>query len=185
MDDLTFDRLTRALTQTRSRRTLLHRVVAGIALGVMAPRDGAAAKKRKKKKLVFNQFGCVNVGGKCRGKDANCCSGICQGKKPKQGKKDKSRCVGHDTGGCQAGQFEAECVALTLDVPCTTSGIEGRCDTTTGGAGYCRNFKRCASCQKDQDCVLSCGANAACIVCPNCEDTGGTACAGLEPCLFP
>jgi hypothetical protein len=157
--------------------------VLGVGVAGALP-DLTAAKK--KKKLARNEFGCVSVGGKCRGKDANCCSNICDGKKPKKGEKDKSRCVAHDTGECRAGQFEASCAELTLDIPCTTGGIDGRCDTTTGNAGYCRNWKHCASCQKDQDCIAACGANAACIVCPKCEDTGGTACAGLiEACANP
>jgi hypothetical protein len=39
-----------------------------------------------------------------RGKSGLCCSGIYEGKKQKQGKKDTSRCVAHDSGACQAGE---------------------------------------------------------------------------------
>ena len=75
-------------------------------LGLGTPSVVGAAKQRKqhRQKLKRNAFGCVNVGGKCRGKDGNCCSGICDGKKPKKGKKDTSRCAGHDASTCLAGQ---------------------------------------------------------------------------------
>jgi hypothetical protein len=168
MDEHEFDRLT--------RRFVLGSLAAALGLGTTPIPDGVTARKRKNKRVKRNEFGCVNVGDFCKN-GGQCCSGICRGRKGKR------KCKAHDSGGCQAGQFEAACVALTPDVPCTTSGIEGRCDTTTGGAGYCRNHKRCLSCKKDQDCVPFCGADAACIVCPDCgEETGGTACVGLEPC---
>jgi hypothetical protein len=136
------------------------------------------APAKKKKKLKFNEFGCVNVGGKCRGKDANCCSNICQGEKPKQGKKDKSRCVAHDEQGCQAGQIEDFCGGA--DVPCTTSAPEpGLCNTTTGNAGYCADFGVCFPCQKDLDCQNQSqfGPGSACVLCAPCA--GGTGCAVL------
>ena len=49
-------------------------------------------EKKKNKKPKNNAFGCLNVGQACNGKNDKCCSGICDGKKPKKGKKDKSKC---------------------------------------------------------------------------------------------
>jgi hypothetical protein len=144
-------------------------------LGMRSP-ELVRAKKRQIK-LQRNAFGCVDVGGKCRGSDAYCCSGICEGKKPKQGKKDTSRCVAHDGGtGCRAGQIEDGCADGVADIACTTNtGQPGVCNTTTGNAAYCVHAASCdVACQKDADCRELCGSAAACIVCNGC--LGGTAC---------
>jgi hypothetical protein len=115
----------------------------------------------------------------CRGKDGNCCSGICQGKNPKRGKKDKSRCVAHDSSTCQAGDNGEICGGLE-NVSCTTStGDPGLCHTTTGNAGYCPSFLQCAVCQRDSDCEEIFGAGAACLLCGGCAE--GTICGGLGP----
>lgn len=169
MDASRFDYLTRSLTDMPSRRGLL-RGLSAAALGLAAIRipDGVGAKKKRKKKVVRNAFGCVDVGGKCRGKDANCCSGICQGKKPKQGKKDTSTCVAHNEGECQAGQDSC----LETDVLC---GEFGDCFSTTGKAGFCGADADCVVCQKDADCEPIKGQGAACVVCAVCAGTG-TAC---------
>lgn len=98
MDTDRFDHVSRACWQMLSRRHLAS--ILGLAAVIPTL---AKAKRKRKKKLKRNGFGCVNVGGKCRGKDAACCSGICQGKKPKKGKKDTSRCtvcVGHLADAC-------------------------------------------------------------------------------------
>jgi hypothetical protein len=120
-------------------------------------------------------LGCVNVGGKCRGNDANCCSGICDGKKPKKGKKDRSRCQAHDASTCQPGQSPEVCG--DEDVVCTTSGGEkGMCATTTGNAGYCFNAVQLnGSCTRDTDCQDGVGPSAACI---HCLSSGETHCVG-------
>jgi hypothetical protein len=166
MDDIQFDRLT--------RRLVLSGFAAALGLGTASRPDGASARRRKKKPQ-FNEFGCVNVGGKCRGKDSVCCSGICRGKKPKKGKKDKRRCVDHDTGGCAAGEQEAFCGGT--DINCvTTAGESGVCNTTTGNAGYCTSFGGCFPCSKDADCRAVCGDQAACTICDSCDQTGGTSC---------
>jgi hypothetical protein len=148
----------------------------------MAGLDTADAKKGKKK-LKLNEFGCVNVGGKCRGKDSVCCSGICQGKKPKNGKKDKSRCVAHDTGGCEAGVRDGGCGGT--NVSCLTStGSTGVCETTTGNAGYCADGFVCHACRTDAECRTLCGTEAAaCVQCPDCSGPGtvATGCAGPNP----
>jgi hypothetical protein len=166
MDALRFESFLRSLAEESTRRGVLRGVVV-TALGASwgHPAFGARAKKRKRK-LRFNAFGCVNVGGKCRGKDSVCCSGICKGKKPKKGEKDKSRCVAHDEGGCQAGPTSAGCGGT--NVLCTTStGQAGGCITTTGNAGYCGASIDCPSCTKDADCQARCGPQAACVLCPS------------------
>ena len=154
MDGVRFDRWTR-------RRVALATggVVAALA-GAIPFVQPAGAKKKRKNKLNRNQFGCVDVGGRCRGKDKNCCSGICQGKKPKKGEKDKSRCVAHHVDGCQTGQDA--CVGNA--VPCGTDGI---CVRTTGGAGFCgaSSGSTCTGCAKDTECEPTHGPGAACVVC--------------------
>jgi hypothetical protein len=178
MDAIPFDQLTRGLSTIRTRRGILAGLVA--TFGLAAPPNPAVTKS-KKKPLKRNEFGCVNVGGKCRGKDANCCSGICQGKKPKKGEKDKSRCIAHDEWGCVAGFH------VCADGPfaeCLIAGKEdGLCGTTTGNAGYCGNSFSNISCQRDADCRTRCGPDAACVLCAASES--GRICAGTGDCLFP
>jgi hypothetical protein len=176
MDNRTFDDLTRVLSAVASRRAAVS-AAAGAALGLIAPRlpgAEASAKRRKRKdknkKPVLNEFGCVDVGGQCRGNDGLCCSGICQGKKPKKGEKDKSRCAAHDTGGCQAGQD----VCAGEAVSCEGT---GSCFRTTGKGSFCGGKGACAECTQDRDCQPIFGEGAACIVCADlCEATGRTAC---------
>lgn len=173
MDDVHFDHLT--------RRLVLGGFAAALGLGIPRRPDGTSARKRRRK-LNLNEFGCVNVGGKCGGRDSNCCSGLCQGKKPKQGKPDRSRCVAHDEGGCEAGLHPGGCGGST--VLCTTSvGKQGHCMTTTGNAGYCQaSGLHCTPCQKDADCRSLCGAAAACVRCPpGCGGTD-TVCVAPEEC---
>jgi hypothetical protein len=139
-----------------------------------------AKKKKRKTKLVFNQLGCIDVGQPCAGKAHLCCSGICEGKKPKKGKKDKRRCASHDVGGCLANQDSCETGAIA----CTTSANKsGFCQQTTGGASYCAasGAGDCAACTKDADCEEAFGPGAACIVCGGigCEAEGDRLCVGL------
>jgi hypothetical protein len=141
--------------------------------------QAADAKRRHrthKKKLQRNAFGCVDVGKACRGDDTNCCSGICDGNKPKKGKKDRSRCVAHNTGGCQPDQD----FCLTAQ-PCGTGGF---CTRTTGAAGFCLMPATgvCADCTKDTDCEAVLGPGAACVV----TCSAGLPCTGEETiCLAP
>ena len=184
MDGTRFDGFTRSLAATASRRSILAALAVGsVGWGFHAP---VSARKRKRNKPNFNAFGCLNVGQRCRGNDNLCCSGRCQGKKPRKGKKDTSRCVGHDAGtllsgegGCQAGQTGV-CTAGGVVVSCTsTANAVGACETTTGGAAFCFGSFKCDSpCAKDADCQEAFGAQAACIVCTSCAN--GTACASPE-----
>jgi hypothetical protein len=171
MAPVSFDGLTRTVSTALSRRSL----ASALSLGALSlPALAAAKKKRKsKKKNKRNAFGCVNVGKACRGKDRLCCSGICKGKKPKQGAKDRSRCVAHDTGGCLPGTYHCDDL-----VPCTTSaGNFGGCATTTGQAGYCSDgFPGFAQpCLRDADCREALGGSAACVYCPS---SGTASCRG-------
>jgi hypothetical protein len=180
MDHDAFDRLIGALRRGASRRRVLRLTAAALGLGGAAgvASRATAKKKKKKKPLKFNSFGCVNVGGKCRGNDANCCSNICEGKKPKKGEKDKSRCVAHDASTCLTGQALEVCGG-DEDVVCETSGgTEGSCATTTGNAPFCAaNGGICFPCKKDADCIDSCKEGAACFPCVEfCANQGGTAC---------
>jgi hypothetical protein len=115
MDSAGFDRLTHSFLHALSRRRL------ATALGLFASGTlhvTGAKNKKKRKKLKRNAFGCVNVGGHCRGRDNVCCSGICEGKKPKQGKKDKSKCRAHNVLNCPAGAN-----SCLENVECGTNGF--------------------------------------------------------------
>jgi hypothetical protein len=88
MDASCFDTLVRSLVAGSSRRVIARAVGAALGLSLthaLATVSGAKKKRKKRKRtLRRNEFGCVNVGDKCRGKGTNCCSGICQGKKRSQ-----------------------------------------------------------------------------------------------------
>lgn len=158
MDANRFDAIVRALSAVFSRRGAIATGAATLA----AVTGAGAAKKRKKPQL--NAFGCVDVGGLCFGKGGLCCSGICAGKKPKKGKKDKRRCAAHDASTCLAGD-DACNVAI---VACTTANGNpgGECLRTTGAASYCTAAEiSCRQCTRDDDCVAACGAGAACVLC--------------------
>jgi hypothetical protein len=162
VDASRFDALARAFIQEPSRRGLLSGLgAAAISVSALRRPWSAEAKKKRKKKLKKNEFGCVNVGSKCRGKDSVCCSGICQGKKPKKGKKDKSKCVAHDVASCQPGDDACE----SGFVGC--GGANGGCYVTTGSASFCgiETELICIACQTDSDCVATTGAGSACVVC--------------------
>jgi hypothetical protein len=171
MDASRFDALARSLIQGASRRGLLRGLGAAALSAVVLRRPwSAAAKKKPKKKLKKNAFGCVDVGKACRGKDSVCCSGICQGKKPKKGKKDKSRCVAHDVLDCAPGADNCGGVPFNCGPQ-----LNGVCLQTTGKASFCADPSlECLACKKDTDCVASEGPGAACVVCltGGCEETG-------------
>jgi hypothetical protein len=156
----------RSLATAAPRRMALA-ALAGSALTVLMSgvgRQTADAKRRKgkgkQKKIKRNAFGCVDVGKACRGKDANCCSGNCEGRKPKRGKKDKSRCVAHNTGSCLP--ENNACV----DPGITSCGTFGVCLRTTGKASFCAGLGICEVCARDPDCDAVTGPGSACIDCP-------------------
>ena len=130
-------------------------------------------KNKKDKKPENNAFGCLNVGQHCNGKDDTCCSGVCDGKKPKKGKKDKSACVAHNVDSCDEAFDGCEGILVTC-------GLAGTCVKTTGNAPFCGGAPaECVPCQRDADCVAQgFGVAAACVLCSSeCAlASGGTAC---------
>ncbi len=195
MDIERFDELTHLLAAVPSRRDVLRGLFgAGLSVGfARGLPDAAAARKKgkhkhkKKPKLQRNAFGCVDVGGKCMGHSANCCSGVCEGEKPKKGKRDTSVCVAHDDAGIC---FPNDSFTVDEDFPCSTSNEFCFCALTTGNAGFCGEFgfaadSPCRNCFKDADCQIEFGPGAACVVlgAPGsaiCPDTGRRAC--IRPC---
>lgn len=174
MDGTAFDRWTRR-QMARATGGLV-----AVLLGTMStpPTIDAGKRnrhnKRKGQKLERNRFGCVNVGGGCRGRDNVCCSGICEGKKPKRGEPDRSRCVAHHQGPCSPAHHacaDDEPTACHPDLPYF-------CYRTTGNAGCCgwNPAPACFSCRTDADCHQVFGDGAACAVCPSCPDGGETMC---------
>jgi hypothetical protein len=162
-----FDSVARSLAITAPRRVALV-ALTGSVLTILKSGVGwqtTDAKRRKgkgkRKKIQRNSFGCVDVGKACAGKDANCCSGICHGRKPKKGKKDKSRCVAHNTGSCQP--ENNACV----DPVITNCGAFGVCLRTTGKASFCAGLGICEVCARDSDCDAMTGPGSACIHCPS------------------
>jgi hypothetical protein len=159
---------------TRRRFGLAVGGFAAALLGLTPGTDTDAKKKRKRKKPQLNAFGCLDIGKACGGNGSKCCSGICQGKKAKKGKQDKSRCVAHNTGGCSTGL--SACAGV--EAPCGEAG--GVCFQTTGKGAFCSvaTAGSCQICRTDADCAaLGFGAGSACLVCEAlCGDTGGTAC---------
>jgi hypothetical protein len=182
MDEHPFPSLSRALISVPSRRDVL-RALAGAGLGFGALRlPDAVDAKKKSKKPKLNAFGCLNVGQPCRGKDAKCCSGVCQGKKPKRGQKDKSTCVAHNTGGCTPER--SACFTGNQSSLC---GPQSVCLATTGNAGFCAaatftQEANCRVCRTDQDCdAAGFGPGAACVVVNQgfCA-SANTTCAGIN-----
>jgi hypothetical protein len=188
MEAQRFDHLARHLSRATARRRLL----AGLALSPFAglvarSADDIAAKKkhkkkRKPKKPKPNAYGCLNAGQACGGDSALCCSGVCEGSKPKKGKKDSSRCVAHDAGICKVEMDE--CTA-GREAICHIANPSCQCFRTTGNAAFCGEnlglLNLCRDCSQDADCEVEFGPGAACIalggICePVCPDTGGTAC---------
>lgn len=98
------DAIVQALSGPRPRREALRLLAAALGLATMPIPEMVCARKHKTKSPRFNEFGCVNVGQSCRGRDDVCCSGMCEGRRPRKGETDRSRCVGHDESTCQAGQ---------------------------------------------------------------------------------
>ncbi len=180
MDSDRFDRLSRAAADPRTRRGVL-RLLLGSALGMgslAALNPGAAdaaaavdAAADATDVQSANAFGCLNVGQRCFGHDALCCSGRCAGKKPAPGRRDRRHCIAHNVGGCLDGQD----FCAGTDVAC---GSIGMCFRTTGNAGFCGFAVFCEGCARDVECeARGHGEGAACVACAECPTTNFTACA--------
>jgi hypothetical protein len=165
MDPTRVAEMTHSLTRIPSRRDLL-RGLAGAGFGFAAGRLPDVAMARKGSTPQLNAFGCVDVGKPCRGADGLCCSGICEGKKPKKGRRDRSRCIAHDESTCLPGQRQERCGSGS-NVDCTTStgNTGGLCNTTTGNAGFCHASSVDFVCATDTECQAVCGPRAACVIC--------------------
>jgi hypothetical protein len=196
---LRFDALARSLGAATSRRRVIGGMLGTLGLGALSPLVSEAKnhkrkhKKNKTKKtpLVLNQFGCVSVGGKCKGSNANCCSGVCHGKKPERGEGDKSRCVEHNQDSCTAERNF--CVQNPGDLSvtqCNAANPEAVCVVATGNANFCASFTgatkegNCRDCSRDTDCTaagfppgtacVQLGTTGPCGT--TCVDTGGRIC---------
>jgi len=167
-----FDNLTRSVSLSGSRRGVLGGIAAA-ALGLAATRVPSATVARKKRKRTpkVNAFGCLDIGKTCRGNSGACCSGICEGKKPKNGKRDKSSCVAHSVSSCLASDDVCEGMG-------SLCGGGGGCYRTTGQASFCGvGGGPCTPCARDTDCEALLGPGAACIICASCPGDLDTACA--------
>ena len=137
---------------------------AALALGqaaLLRPSIGVARKR--KKKIKTNLFGCIDVGGKCYGKDAKCCSGVCDG----SGK--RSKCAARNEGLCTRNDN-----SCPESVAC---GADGECFRTTGKSSFCGRAGTCDChpCKKDKDCDVETGPGSACIICmSDCIDVNGS-----------
>lgn len=186
-----FDRFARKFGGGTTRRRLLAGLALSSLAGLVAARPAvevAARKKHKKNKKAKkprpNAYGCLDVGKACNGDSTQCCSGICEGSKPKKGKPDKSRCVAHDTGICEVG-FNI-CNAGMIHY-CEPDSINCVCMLTTGHASFCGDlsgsggFAQCRECSQDTDCQGEFGPGAACAVLADdcesiCPDADGSVC---------
>jgi hypothetical protein len=180
-----FDRIARSLTGAPSRRRLL-RGLAIVPLGLLLARfPRVTSAKRHKKKPKLNAYGCLNVGQPCGGKDDRCCSGICEGKKSKKGKKDKSKCAAHHTGGCTPER--SVCVTGSVLSACTQGGPTAVCLATTGNAAFCATTvgltreNNCRVCSTDKECeALGYPPGSACLILTGVGCTANNDCNGVN-----
>ena len=170
MDAHRFDRLTRSLTQTGSRRALATALAGSLGLLGFARPDETVA------------------GGKCKPKCSECqtCK---KGKRGKKGKcKAKAEGTGCSAGSCQSGQ----CVAAAVPVPppfCQGQPDGTECDVGKKcGGGVCATPPGCSSfgagCTGDPAC---CSARCSCADGDgdgNCDGASGTCNPGVngKPC---
>src|SRR5688500_16952446 len=173
-----FPAVTQTLARLPTRRDIV-RGLAGAGLGLAGLRLSGLAgakqkharskrkkKNRKRPQPVVNQYGCLEVGQPCKGDSTRCCSGVCEGKKPKKGKKDTRRCVAHGTGTCEQDQLTLCEVYNPAPAPCNNAACV--CVRTTADSSFCGTtavgVSDCAACQRDSDCqALGFAAGSACV----------------------
>jgi hypothetical protein len=190
MEAQRFDHLARSLARATVRRRLLFGLALSSVAGFVARvADNAEAKKKRKKRKPKNAkpnaFGCLDVGDPCKSV-AQCCSGICEGKRGKR------TCRAHDTGTCKQGikgacetpLGEAVLLKCNNDAGCF-------CLQTTAGSNYCAapvRAEHCAVCATDADClVLGYPPGSACapVSQGHCSGTCESGMACLVPCGTP
>lgn len=176
MDDHRFDTMTKRIAAVSSRRSLL----GGLAGGALAALLGRAAAGQEAARGGGGRptGRCLGEKKECR-RGAQCCSGVCKGKR---GKKKCRRAPGQgtcttDRNVCAVGNPGIGCNG---DFACA-------CAVTTGGTAFCGSLfgDSCAACASGADCVgLGFPAGSACIPvggdCEDCPAAGGTKC--LLPC---
>jgi hypothetical protein len=151
MDGHRFDRLTRALTRTASRRSLVAMALV-TAPGWLTPLESGAKTtgKDKPKRPKPNQYGCLAVGARCK-RASQCCSSRCNGKP------GKKTCRAHGTGTCKQGG-PGLCQVPADEIPLVTCNNIPTClcARTTAGSNYCFNnaadVEPCTDCRDDADC---------------------------------
>ena len=189
MNQQTFDIVTRTAANLSRRDTMFRLASLGLGVGMLwRPAISGARKKRQRKKRTPrarpNAFGCLNVGQPCRGDSSQCCSGICEGTAPKKGKKDRSRCVGHNAAICTGP--ESDTCSTGVAHYCNGANLSCGCLLTTGNGGFCGGLvNECRGCRRDADCQEEFGSGAACVIAAGicegrCPETGGTLC--VSPC---
>jgi hypothetical protein len=184
----------RALGGFPSRRDLLRGLgAAGLTLGstqfsadVDAKKKHKGKHKKRRKKVeqladAPNAFGCIDVGDLCQN-DAQCCSGICDGK---QGKKT---CRAHHTGTCQQGG-EGHCVDPDPSRWSCNGTSDCACLRTTAGSDACvadapSGFDYCSDCVRDSDCeAIGYPEGSVCL--PLIEGYCATTCPNQRACFPP
>jgi hypothetical protein len=167
------------------RRVILWSFLAGLPLGCGGQEAMAGKRGRKaKQKIRRNEFGCVSVGSFCRN-DAQCCTGLCDGKKGKR------RCSGHGAGTCNQ-EAEGVCQSLNPISTACNNRADCACFRTTGDSSVCAELfcvrpgcSECAVCRSDADCValgLPPGAACAAVAEGLCAGVCETGMACLLPC---
>jgi hypothetical protein len=156
MDPQRFDRLVLALTQTRTRRSLLGLLG---ALGLTGLRAQEVAGQT-----------CLPNGSRCDPKASSndCCSGKCS--------RRRKRCRPAPGQGICTVESEA---CGGFDTFCDEEGINCLCRVTTGGYSFCGEGGTCFACETDTDCEerFTGRRGDRCVVCPTiCSHTNNRAC---------
>jgi len=162
MDQRRVTTVLHTLTGPPSRRDML-RALGGAGLGLVLGRwpRAATARKRRRKAVRVNEFGCVDAGKLCK-TDAQCCSSVCRGKKGRR------RCRAHHTGTCPQSS-PGQCLdPLPVEAGC--NGLSGcGCWGTTAGSTACvtdipSGVEFCTDCTTDADCeAIGFPAGSVCV----------------------
>jgi hypothetical protein len=152
------------------------------------PAISGAKKKRKhrkrKKRLPTatpNEFGCIGVGDRCQDA-AQCCSGICDGRK------GEKTCRAHHTGTCPQGG-EGQCTNQDPSLDACNGTADCFCSRTTAGSDVCVAYAPsgadfCTDCVTDANCeAIGYPAGSVCL--PLHEGMCAGACESNRACFPP